>query len=269
MSKSKEATRFQEKGLTVGQLVDDDQLKVFGYLLLSFHAMQKVGGATQTISAIRSHWGKSTWADPRTIAVAACLDESTVRRRHLPKLVKVGFLDKTHMPSRLGERCVWSLSGKLASGYFTTKRATLPRWAALSLPEWSYRAVYATVLQRSLATARGSANGPVPLEVEDVASGNYGRHNFSISHLCGLTGLNRESVVRAKEYLLDQHWLTWSEGYGHGKELYLNSELFIPYTTLQEAHRTTRSVMFKKVRQQGKESPAHGLRELGKERQSA
>ena len=174
------------------------------------------------------------------------MDESTVRRRHFPKLQGLKYLDKRMIPSRQGQRCLWFLTSVLAGGYFGTKRATLPRWAALMLPEWSHRAVYATVLQRSLATSRGSRKGPVEVGLDDVLWGGYGRHNFSIGHLCKLTGLTRKSVVDAKRYLLHHDWLTWDEGAGRGEELFIHDALIIPADVLQRAHQTTRSMMFSK-----------------------
>jgi hypothetical protein len=240
--------RAEPQGVSVSQLIDDTHLDLYGYLLLPFGVMQKAGSATQTVAGIRSHWGRETFADERTIATAACLDESTVRRRHLPKLFRMEWMGHRMIESRLGHRREWYFAKPMAAAYFGKKSATLPRWAALSLPEWSYRAVFATVLQRSLATSRGSKSGPVALDTEAVLWGGYGRHNFSLSHLCNMTGLTRRSVIDAKHYLLANKWLTWDRSFGRGEELYLNSDLIIDASTLQEAHRTTRSQMFSKAK---------------------
>jgi hypothetical protein len=248
--------RRQLQGMPVTDLLSDKMLDTYGYLLLPFGIMQTAGSATQTVAAIRSHWGRRTFADERTIAAAACLDESTVRRRHLPKLFRLRFLCHHMIESRLGHRREWFFTTDLRdAGYWTTKSATLPRWAALLLPEWSHRAIFATVLQRSLATSRGSQNGPVPLEIDAVISGNCGRHNFTLKHLGDLTGLGRHAVLDAKTYLLEHKWLIWEENLRKGQQLYINGDLVIPATTLQEAHTTTRSMMFRRSRE-GRNAPA-------------
>jgi hypothetical protein len=240
------------KTIPVSELLSEQKLDLYGYLLLPIAVMRTAGSAAQTVAGIRSHWGRKTYADERTIAVAACLDESTVRRRHLPKLRQLRFMDWNLIDSPRGKRRLWYFTKDMqAAGYWTAKAATLPRWAALLLPEWSYRAVYATVLQRALATSRGSRNGHVELEIGDTLWGGYGRHNFSLSHLVKLTGLTRESVVAAKHYLLNTNWLTRDTGYGRGEELFINGDLAIPAATVQRAHETTRSMMFHNHRKEG------------------
>lgn len=237
--------RREIKGKAASDLLSEDALHTFGYLLLPIAVMQKAGSAAQTVAGIRSHWGTKTWADPRTIAAASCLDESTVRRRHLPKLHALKFIGHRYVQGKQAKRSEWYFCKDMAdAGYFVKKSVSLPRWAALSLPEWSYRAVYATVLQRGLATSRGSQNGSVPLDIDDVLWGGYGRHNFSLSHLQHVTGLGRHAVIDAKEYLLQAGWLTWDHGIGRGQELYVNSDLLIPLSTLQKASETTRTMMF-------------------------
>jgi hypothetical protein len=237
--------RSEPRGVPVSELVSEDALATYGYLLLPICVMQTAGSAAQTVAGIRSHWGRKTFADERTIAVAACLDESTVRRRHLPKLYRLKQMCFRMIESPKGKRREWYFTVDMqAAGYFTKKSVTLPRWAALALPEWSYRAVYATVLQRSLATARGSKNGPVELDTDAVLWGGYGRHNFSLSHLCTITGLGRKAVADAKAYLLRAGWLTWDEGTGRGQELFIDGEKISPTNVLRRAHETTRSMMF-------------------------
>jgi hypothetical protein len=225
---------------------------VYGYLSLPTGVMQAAGSAAQTIAGIRSHWGRRTFADERTIAVAACLSEPTVRLRHIPKLTKLGFLDYRLVDGQKAKRKEWFFHVRMRDIFFGAKSITLPRWAALILPEWSHRAVYAAVLQRSLATSRGSAKTDVPLEPEEVASGNYGRHNFSLSDLEEQTSLVRHSVHAAKASLLRDSWLLQDEGYGRGHELFINCDKIVPKLILAEAHRTTRSMMFK-----NKKEPAH------------
>src|SRR5262245_44365925 len=131
--------RRAPQGVAVGDLLSEDKLDVYGYLLLPIAVMQTAGSAAQTVAGIRSHWGRKTFADERTIAVAACLDESTVRRRHLPKLYRLKQMCFRMIDSVKGKRREWYFTTDMqAAGYFTKKSITLPRWAALLLPEWSY-----------------------------------------------------------------------------------------------------------------------------------
>jgi hypothetical protein len=245
------AAKRQPAAVPVSELLTDTMLDTYGYLLLPISVMQTAGSAAQTVAGIRSHWGRKTFADERTIAVAACLAESTVRRRHLPKLYRHRLMCFRMIDSQKGKRREWYFTTDMqAAGYFTKKSVTLPRWAALSLAEWSHRAIYAAVLQRSLATARGSKNGPVELDNEAVLWGGYGRHNFSLSNLSKITGLGRHAVIEAKSYLLHHGWLTWDTGYGRGEELFINGDKTIPVATLQKASQTTRAMMFSKRKEQ-------------------
>src|SRR5262245_38978919 len=108
--------------------------------------MQSAGSAAQTVAGMRSHWGRKTFAYERTIAAAACLHESTVRRRHLHKLRKLEQMRFRMIGSAKGKRREWYFTQVMwAGGYFAKKSITLPRWAALALAEWSHRAVYAAV----------------------------------------------------------------------------------------------------------------------------
>jgi hypothetical protein len=232
------------KGKPVGELITEDALVLYGYLLLPIGVMQAAGSAAQTVAGIRSHWGRATYADPRTIAVAACLDESTVRRRHLPKLFRMEWVGHRMIKSQLGHRREYYFAAPMRSAYHDKKSATLPRWAALAIPEWSYRAVYAVILQRSLATSRGSQGGPVELDTLDVIVGGYGRHNFSLSHLQTMTGLGRKAVVDAKVWLVANEWLSVDGNYGRGDELSPNDQKSVPASVLKEAFETTRQSMF-------------------------
>jgi hypothetical protein len=232
-----------EAGRPVSELVSDDALKANGYLALPFAAMEKAGSATQTIANIRSHWPskRATFADEETIAMAACVDESTVRRRHLPKLAEVGYVLHRMINTDRGTRrreFYFTVAMKL-DGYWDKNFASLPRWAALILPEWSQRVIYATVLQNSLAAARGSRSGPVALENEQVLRGEYGRHIFSLGSLGKKTCLSRNSVNHAKAYLIENEWLTREKGNHRGEELFINLDRLIPLGKLQEAYETS------------------------------
>jgi hypothetical protein len=228
----------------VEELLNEKSLTLYGYLPLSYVAMQTVGEATQTLGAIRSHWGRGTWANPATIAAAAFLAESTVRRRHLPKLLEIGYLIVRKVRGSKGWRNEYVFnSEKLLRPWFDGKRATLPRWAAAMLPEWSYRAIYATILQRCRATALGSNDR---LTMRDVAFGGYGRHNWSLSKLSKLTGLNRASVVRAKEFLISNGWIESGGKDRRGELLFVAPSKQIPHAVLRRVHETTRGMMFKK-----------------------
>lgn len=231
---------------TVFELTTEESLQTYGYLPLGFVLMQRVGSAAQTFGAIRSHWGKATFADPRTIAVAACLDESTVRRRHLPKLLASEFLRIGRKETPNGSRREYHLQGK--PEWFNGKFATLPTWAALMLPEWSYRAMYAMVIQRARAGAGGSKGG-VGLEFSDFAWGGYGCDRLPLTAIAAKTGLSRRAVFAAKSYLIDEGWLEKGERIKGSDTLRLNAGKEIPADLLVRAHKTTRAMMFHRRKQ--------------------
>lgn len=237
--------RRERSGKAVGDLLTEEKIDAYGYLPLAVGAMQAAGSAVQTVGGIRSHWGRKVYADERTIAKASCLSESTVRFRHMPKLLALKYIAYDWIESPNGKRKDWRFTVTMQNAGYKNF-LTLPRWAALSLPKWSYRVVYAAVLQRTLATVRGSQKNEMALEVEDVASGNYGRHNFSLSDLEKITGLGRHTVIDAKKYLCSSQsqWLVFESSSVRGHDLLVNLEKEIPESVLGEAYQTTRRVMF-------------------------
>lgn len=249
----------QAKSRTMGELLSEESLKAYGYLPLAYEVMQDVGGAAQTVAGIRSHWGDRTWAQPETIAAAACLDESTVRRRHLPKLIKEGYVGMRAITSKVkpankSQEYFLTLA-KCGVAWYRSKWATLPRWAALMLREWSQRAVYAVILQTARSVAVASQHGPLNLDILEVIQGGYARAKFSLSDLQSKTGLARHTVIAAKRYLVDEGWIIRVAAKSSGEELIVNVLKTIPLATLGKAYQTTRKNMFKKSSGKASSSP--------------
>jgi DNA-binding MarR family transcriptional regulator len=199
--------------LTAAGVLDED------YLQLPRAAMQAVGPATQTLGAILRLTGNRTFRTIDEYAGLAWLKRRTVMR-HLDTLVEAGWLED------LGRERMTSGRVRRTVTYRLTERATesrkryamLPRWAARAFPTWASRAVFALVVSRHVMVQRKT-------EDDRGNSGLEEHSTYSLSRLVEESGLHKESVLDAKQWLVGEGLIeAHDSGHGTGHVLSIGIE---------------------------------------------
>jgi hypothetical protein len=167
--------------------------------------MIEVGPAAQTLAAVRRLADGRTgqmFASVNAVAVVACLSRRTVMR-HLDQLVEGGWLtyrgrEKRRTATYIVPRRV------LRNDQEGEKFALLPRWAAMLLPTWGERCVFALIVSNDalcewIDEQNGGNHSDNPEEQGYAAA--VERRMFSVAAMVEASGLNPETICEAKRKL--------------------------------------------------------------------
>lgn len=181
------------------------------WLRLPYAAMREVGAAVQTLGGLLRITTDETFVRVDKIAVSAGLPIDTVRK-HLTTLRCAGWIESLGRQRTANGRPRRTITWRPARKAEHEPYGILPLWASGSIGQgtklsWSDRAVLSVVMaglcKCKAAFERTDHNFPT---VEDFMN-NFGMESrfsspLSLSGLESLTGLARNSIIKARENLM-------------------------------------------------------------------
>ena len=187
------------------------------WLKLPFAAMRDIGPAAQTLGGILAITSTETFSAASRIAERSRLPLPTVRR-HLSTLSQRGWLDnlgRGHTRQGAPRRtCTHRLSCRTKESL--DPYGILPWWACGSIQPhgeapWCAKAVLSVIMSRLCVlkhTAEQMGRYDLREALEDI--GGDERFRWSLRNLEDATGLARDSIVAAKQWLARARIIRWS-----------------------------------------------------------